>query len=444
MSNFLNKFTLAEDFDEQEHLSPARLKQLTTVDASWTNAALTARPRSSFIDLMNWTQDNFGHALNLKKDHKLVKFVHNRFIIDGQFLHYCDLNNIKVTCLYNDAIISWRSDGGTEKFFAQGVFKIECANFSFLHAALFHKGNQNEDEVSFFVLVPEKSSEKYTTLRNDFDDWLRERDRSNAHIRVIEGEDIPYDVDATWDRVFLPLELKREIKDSIETFLSSKDFYESAQLPWKRGILLYGDPGNGKTSLIRTIISTYNFKPVTISPGAGDNALREAFSYAESQSPALLYFEDLDSMFQNINVSLFLNLLDGLSTKNGLLIVATANTLENFHSNITDRPSRFDRKYEIPSPDKTMALKYLKQWFGKVLSDAKLKELAQIAVKYSFSYAYLKDLYITSMFNAISKNRKAPLASDINTALKQIIAEKSLGKGSRKITGLDRYVAEKI
>ena len=113
--------------------------------------------------------------------------------------------------------------------------------------------------------------------------------------------------------------------------------------------MLYGKPGNGKTSIIRTIMSAYNFKPVTIVAGANDEAVREAFTYAEDQSPALLYFEDLDSLLEkSVDISSFLNLMDGISAKNGLLVVATANDVKKLKTNITERPSRFDRKFEIP------------------------------------------------------------------------------------------------
>ena len=80
--------------------------------------------------------------------------------------------------------------------------------------------------------------------------------------------------------------------------MASKDFYPKNRIPWKRGFLIVWAPGNGKTSIIRTIMSDYAFKPVTIAPGANDKAVREAFTYAEEQSPALLYFEDLDSFWK--------------------------------------------------------------------------------------------------------------------------------------------------
>jgi transitional endoplasmic reticulum ATPase len=225
----------------------------------------------------------------------------------------------------------------------------------------------------------------------------------------------------------------------VENFLDSKDFYLKNRIPWKRGILLYGKPGNGKTSIIRTVMSQYNFKPVTIVPGANDDAVREAFSYAEEQSPSLLYFEDLDSLLEkSVDISSFLNLMDGISTKNGLLIIATANDVKKLKPNITDRPSRFDRKFEIPLPNREMAYIYLKRWFGNLLSAKKCKELSRYAEKYDFSYAYLKELYISSMFEALSHNRKAPTEKDIENALNRLVKDKNILNNGKTIN-TDKY-----
>jgi SpoVK/Ycf46/Vps4 family AAA+-type ATPase len=209
-------------------------------------------------------------------------------------------------------------------------------------------------------------------------------------------------------------------------------------MPWKRGVLLYGKPGNGKTSIIRTIMSMYNFKPVTILPGANDDAIREAFSYAEDQSPSLLYFEDLDSILEKNDISSFLNLMDGIAAKNGLLVVATANEVKKLKSSITDRPSRFDRKFEIPLPNQEMAYIYLKRWFGNIISTKKCRELSKYSEKCEFSYAYLKDLYISSMFEALSHNRKTPTEKDIDVALVRLIKEKNLLNNNKSIS-TDKY-----
>jgi hypothetical protein len=421
--------------EQQEHLSLERLAKLKPTNRIGPTGN-SDRPPANFIDLMNWTVKSFGGIL--KDATTIEKFIHNRIIIDGQFLQFAEENGVTVECLYKDSNISWTTEHDFEKFFVQGVFLIKYKGLEFLHCALFHKGNQQEDEISFFVLVSQKNYEGYVKFRNQFDDWVQERDRSNLHIRVIEGDDIPYTKDHSWEELFLPETIKNEVRGLVENFLASKDFYLENRIPWKRGILLYGKPGNGKTSIIRTIISQYNFKPVTIVAGANDEAVREAFSYAEEQSPSLLYFEDLDSLLEkSVDISSFLNLMDGISAKNGLLVIATANEVKKLKTNITDRPSRFDRKFEIPLPNAEMAYIYLKRWFGTLITAQQCRELSKYAAKYEFSYAYLKELYISAMFEALAHNRKKPTNKDVQNALNRLVKDKNLLNGGS--VNIDKY-----
>lgn len=436
----VNKYYLTSTvLEKQEHLSVEQLKMLSPKYSSIDHNNM--RPKSSFIDLMNWAAAEFGKDLTNSKLDKdvLNKFVHNRIVIDGQFLHYCSLSKITVQCLYKDSIVSWNSNSNYEKFFAQGVFLIKSKDVEFLQCSLFHKGNQNEDEISFFILVSNSNYEKYLQLRNSFDEWTVQRDRSNLHVRVIDGSDVPYTKSDSWDDLFLPDSIKNDIRNLVTNFLSSENFYKENKIPWKRGFLLFGKPGCGKSKCIKTIMSEFNFKPVTIASGASDEAIREAFNYAETQSPSLLYFEDLDSMFERgVDISNFLNLMDGISSKNGLLVIATANDIKKLKSNITDRPSRFDRKFEIPLPDNNMAHSYLKKWFGKLLNVKKGRELAKYSEKYEFSYASLKELYISSMFEALSHNRKTPTEKDIDNALSRLVKDKNILNGGSPIN-TDKY-----
>jgi hypothetical protein len=427
IDNFLSPI----DLELQEHLSEERLASLVVDNVL---ESTTPRPAANFVDLMSWADENFSCYLSDARN--VNKFIHNRIVIDGQFLQFAEENDITIECLYKDSIISWKTDNFYEKFFIQGVFLIKSEGMEFIHCALFHKGNQNEDEISFFVLVAESKYYKYLQLRNTFDTWVQQRDRSNLNVRVIDGDDIPYSKDLSWEDLFLPNNIKLELKNLVENFLKSKDFYTNNKMPWKRGVLLYGHPGNGKSSIIKTIISMYNFKPVTIVPGADDNSIRDAFAYAEEQSPSLLFFEDLDSILEKNDISSFLNLMDGIAAKNGLFVIATANDIKKLKPSITDRPSRFDRKFEIPLPDQNMAFSYLKKWFDNTISTKKCKELAKNAVKYQFSYAYLKDIYISSMFEALSNNRQTPTESDIDTSLTRLLKEKNI---NNKSINMDKY-----
>ena len=430
------EFWSPKNLEEQEHLSPEWLKQLRARPFE-LDEKNDPRPPANFIDLMNWAQRNFSSAL--KDQQNLNKFVHNRIIIDGPFMEFCRTRDINVEVLHKDGLISWNSENNFEKFFVQGAFLITCKDVEFLHFSWYHKGNSNEDEISFFIICSEKNFPKYVKLRNEFDKWVLERDRGNLNVRVVAGDDMPYTKDNTWEDLFLPPEIKTEIKNLVENFLSSKDFYLKNKIPWKRGMLLFGKQGNGKSSIIKTIMSMYPFKPVTVVAGANDEEVREAFAYAEEQSPALLYFEDLDSLLEkSLDPSTFLNLMDGISAVNGLLVIATANEVRKLKANITDRPSRFDRKFEIPLPNAEMSLIYLKRWFGNLITPKKCRDLAKYAVKYEFSYAYIKELYISAMFEALSNNRKVPTENDVQVALNRLVKDKNLlNSGS---ISMDKYL----
>lgn len=429
------------DLDAQESFNVKELAKIRKFSReNYDHTVEQFRPDNNYIVLMKWVATEFGYLLLSDKN---TNFVHNKIIIDGQFLLFCKEKGLDVSSVYDDSTVSWKSDHGNEKFFMQGVFLIasDTLHVRFLHFALFQKGNQNEDEVSFGVIVPDDCCEQYIKLRNEFDEWIIKRDRSNLVIRVVDGEDIPYEKNLRWEDIYLPDELKTNIKTTVEGWLKAKPIYEAQNIPWKRGLLLWGMPGNGKTSLIRTLISNYDFKPVTVLPSANDDSLREAFAYAQEQNPALLYFEDLDSLLENVNLSLFLNLIDGISTKNGVFIVATANSLNKFGTNIKDRPSRFDRKFEIPLPTKEMSIRYFKKWF-KNLSDKEIDKLCEYTVKNKFSYAYIKELYISSVHIAISDDREQLTLNDVNLALEQLMADKF--SKNNKVIGIDKYIDGKF
>jgi len=417
-----------EQVENQEHLNKERFESLKP-KFSWDD---TDRPKSNLVDLMHWALNKFrNQAFNTSIDNinKLQCYIHNKVVIDGSFMQFCEQIGAKIECLYRDSIASWKSEHNYEHFMAQGIFKIIFEGTEFLHCALFHKGNQNEDEVSFFIICHDDHFAKYVEFRNKYDKWLVDRDREHLEIHVVGGEGYSYTRDANWDDLFLPDALKNDIKQSIEGFLASKDFYEKCKIPWRRGVLLWGTPGNGKSSCVRTIISQYNFKPVTVQSGAqtNDDTITEAFAYAEEQGPSLLYIEDLDTLLgTQVTLSHFLQMMDGVSAKGGIMVIATANDISRLKESVTDRPSRFDRKWEIPLPDEKMAKKYLQKWFGDSLSDKEYAGIVKSAVDSHFSYAYLKELYLTSMFNAMAAERDKPTVADIKAATKQLTTDKEV------------------
>lgn len=404
---------------QQNSLTVSRLNTCLTPKKTFEPSR--DRPDSSLVDLVNWVTEEFCDD---PKRHG--SYIHNKIVMDGQFLQFCEDTDTEVECLLKDSIASWKASHDSEHFIAQGVFKIKRGTLEFLHCALFHKGNQYEDEVSFFIIVKNSMFNRYLKFRNEYEEWQRERERSSQEIYVVGGEPISYEADISWDDLIIPKDLEKEIRTSVEGFLKAESFYKENSIPWKRGMIFWGDPGNGKTMAIKIILSEYGFKPVTIQPGhpQKDQLLEEAFEFAESHGPSLLFLEDFPELIAGIDESHFLQLLDGVSSKEGLLVIATANDLSKIPKNLTDRPSRFDRKIKFPSPDKNMALQFLKSKFKRKLKVKEYNSIVKEVIKRDFSFAYLKELYVTSAHIAISDNRDTPNYNDVEKALEYLSKDK--------------------
>lgn len=411
-----------KEISKQESLTKNRLDVLVS------STKVSKRPLESLYELIHWVKNEF---LKLNPNENWVPFIHNKISIDGSFITYCEENNIKLIPLFTDAITSWADDHDNEQFISAGIYNVSTKDISFYQCSLFHKGNQNEDEVSFFVFVKKEDVDKYLEIRNGYTKWQNERERNNQEIEVIGGEPIPYDCTLTWDDLFLPEELKTRIKDSVEGFLKSEETYKKYNVPYKLSMGFWGDAGTGKTTNLKVLMAQYpQLKPVTIQPGHPnpDELLEEAFAYAEEHSPALLFFEDLQELLPTVDMRHFLQLLDGVQKRDGILIVVTGNDFAEFEDNLTNRPGRMDKFFEFPVPDKDQVKKYLDKYFKEYISSKIITSIAKKAVKNKFTCAHLQELYFNSIFLAIPNGREVPSEDDINKSLEQVIEGKKLAE----------------
>jgi hypothetical protein len=420
--------TLSEkEVSEQESLSIERLNKISTGYNFYNN-----RPPENLVDLMQWAKEQiykYQCAQQVKPVlnnafSRLEVFIHNKISIDGSFMKFVEEVGASVKSLHTDAITSWNSDYNDEHFVGTGVFEIVFNTLTFYQCSLFHKGNQNEDEVSFFVVVDKEQFNNYIKFRNSYVAWQKNRDRESQEIEVIGGDPIPYDPNLDWNDLFLPEDLKNNIIKSIDGFLNSKPIYDRLKVPWKMGIGIWGAQGNGKTTLLKILMARYpQLKPVTIQPGhpSPDELLEEAFDYAEQHAPAMLFFEDLQELIKTIDTRHFLQLLDGVQKRDGILTIVTGNDFSTLEENLKNRPRRFDKFFEFPLPNLDQTTKYLSKYFSEILSSEKIISLAKKAVKNHFTYAHLQELYFNCVFIALADNRQEPKLSDINESINQVI-----------------------
>lgn len=221
-----------------------------------------------------------------------------------------------------------------------------------------------------------------------------------------------------WEDIILPESLKEDLLGTIQRFYDSSETYRKLHVPWKRGLIFYGPPGNGKTVSVKATMKTlYDRKDSVptmyvksfVSYAGPEYSISLIFEKARQQAPCYLVFEDLDSLVTDEVRSFFLNAVDGLSSNDGILMVGSTNHLDRLDPGIAKRPSRFDRKYLFPNPDMEQRVAYCKFWQRKLkdnddveFPDKLLRPIAGITDE--FSFAYMQEAFVSTLLKIASEH----------------------------------------
>ena len=153
------------------------------------------------------------------------------------------------------------------------------------------------------------------------------------------------------DTIFIEKNKKDHLINDITEFVESEKDYLKYGIPYKRNYLFEGLPGTGKSSLVFSLASTFNYNVYVLNLGPAIDDVGFAAAINMIPSKSMLLLEDIDSLFVKreassgnnsaISFSGILNVLDGVSRKTGLITFITTNFKEKLDSAMI-RPGRMD------------------------------------------------------------------------------------------------------
>ena len=121
--------------------------------------------------------------------------------------------------------------------------------------------------------------------------------------------------------------------------------------------------------------------------------------------------------------SYFLNEVDGLTANDGIFMVGSTNHLDRLDPGIAKRPSRFDRKYLFPDPDREQRVMYAQFWQGKLKSNKEIPFPDELCGKIAditdgFSFAYMQEAFVATLL-AIARGSQSADDADVWTEVLQ-------------------------
>lgn len=249
-------------------------------------------------------------------------------------------------------------------------------------------------------------------------------------------------------------EEKNEMIEIVDFLKEPKKFYEmGAKIP--RGVLLFGQPGTGKTLIAKAIageakvpfISMSGSEFIEMFAGLGASRVRKLFEKAKKVAPCIVFIDEIDAIGSrrasgsgaetenNQTLNQLLVEMDGFDTEETIIVLAATNRPEMLDKALL-RPGRFDRQITIALPDMKGREEILNIHAKdkKFAENVSMKDIAGDTA--GFTGAELANILNEAAIIATIKEHKAITQNDIEDAVKKVTV--GLEKQSRVISERDK------
>ncbi len=188
-----------------------------------------------------------------------------------------------------------------------------------------------------------------------------------------------------------------QVLEEVNAFWEKQELYQQFKVAHKRGILLCGAPGCGKTSiiqlLVKQIVEQQNglvFMASNRDEFSGlKHMLASTIRQIEKTRPIITIIEDVDQLIESLGGdATILDFLDGSNSIENHLVILTSNNTTSLSEALL-RPSRIDLIYEIPNPTADVRREYFikKEIDPEIITDL-------VKQTEGFSFAELKEVFI--------------------------------------------------
>merc|ERR1711907_15580 len=235
-----------------------------------------------------------------------------------------------------------------------------------------------------------------------------------------------------------------EIKEAVELPLAHPELYSEVGIKPPKGVILYGEPGTGKTLLAKAVANSTSatFLRVVGSEliqkylGEGPKLVRELFRVAEENAPSIVFIDEIDSVgtkrydsqsggekeIQRTMLEL-LNQLDGFDTRGDVKVLLATNRIDSLDPALL-RPGRIDRKIEFTLPDAKTKRRIFRIHTSKMTlaEDVNLEEY--VMAKDALSGADIKAICTEAGLMALRERRMKVTQNDFKKAKEKVLYRK--------------------